>query len=190
MMHALPKNRGWRTGFGLVEVLIAVFVVAACAVPVVYMVTSARTDTTKAINYLRAMELANEVIEWASVAQFNKVDSAYFSTYRGPLAEEQGTDLNPISIDVTDPSNQVWANDNLTTDSLAYSEQYNNAFFFREIKIENVSDSYILPELLKKVTVTVKWSEGVRPANINIPDDRTRQVQLSVLILNDENLNY
>jgi hypothetical protein len=43
---------------------------------------------------------------------------------------------------------------------------------------------------LKKVTVTVKWSEGHRPANLNIPDDRSRQVQLSVLILNDQQLSY
>ncbi len=188
-MSVLPDKK-LRVGFGLVEVLIAVFIVAACAIPVVYMVTSARTDTTKAINYLRAMELANEVIEWASVAQFNKVNGADFSAYSGPLAVEQGADLKPISIDVASPKNQIWDSDNLTSDSLSYSEQYNNAFFFREIKIEDVSDSYILPELLKKVTVTVKWSEGHRPANVNLADERTRQVQLSVLILNDENLNY
>lgn len=177
-------------GLGLVEVLIAVLVVSACAVPVVYMVTSARTDTTKAINYLRAMELANEVIEWASVAKFNKVNAAYFSAFAGPLAEESGTNLNPVPIAVTEPENSVWSSDGLTANNLSYSEQYNNAFFYREIEIENVSDSYIRPDLIKKVTVTVKWSEGRRPANINLPDDRTRQVQLSVLILNDENLSF
>lgn len=189
-MKNSASNHGRKAGIGLVEVLIAVLVVSACAVPVVYMVTSARTDTTKAINYLRAMELANEVIEWASVARYSKVDAAYFSAFAGPLAEEEGADLKPVSIAVDDPTNTVWSSDGLTADSLAYSEQYNNAFFYREIEIENVSDSYIRPDLLKKVTVTVKWSEGHRPANINLPDDRTRQVQLSVLILNDENLSY
>lgn len=187
MSLSLRKSR---IGLSLVEVLIAVLVVAACAVPVVYMVTSARTDTSKAINYLRAMELANEAIEWASVARFSKVDSSVFSGLAGPITEADGSGLKPANIAVAAPANQVWSADDLTASALQYSEQYNNAFFFREIEIKDVSSPLVSPGLLKKVTVTVKWSEGYRPANPNLPGDRSRQVQLAVLILNDENLNY
>jgi hypothetical protein len=154
------------------------------------MVTSSRTDTSKAINYLRAMELANEVVEWASVARFADVDDSTFSALAGPITFDDGSMLKTVDIAVGAPENDLWSSDGFTADSLAYSEQYNNAFFYREIQIEELEDSIVNEGLLKKVTVTVKWNEGQRPANINVSDNRNRQVQLSVLILNDHNLSY
>lgn len=175
---------------GFVEIIIAVLVVTASAIPVIYMVTSSRTDTTRAINYLRAMELANEVIEWASVANFSKLDAGDFSAFTGSLVADESGSLKPVSVAVSAPENPIWKNDSLMADSLNYSEQYGNAYFFREVKIENVTESYIKSGLLKKMVVTVKWSEGKTPANFNVGDDRSRQVELSVLILNDDNLLY
>ncbi len=183
-----PGRQMANKGISFIEVLIAIAVVSACAVPIVYMVTSTRTDTSRAINYLRAMELANEAIEWASVVPYSKVTPEIFSAFSEPISIDDGSNMKPASIAVGNPKNTVWSGDGLTADSIAYSEQYNNAFFFREIKIEDVTDSYVHADLLKKVTVTVKWSEGYRPANPNVSDDRSRQVQLSVLILNDESL--
>ena len=178
-----------RRAMGFVEVLIAVLVVSACAVPVIYMVTSSRTDTSKAIHYLRAVELANEVIEWASVAEFSQIDESTLSAFCGSMVEESGT-LAPVKVAVGSPSHPNWNKDGLMAESLQYSEQYNNAWFFREVEVSEVNDSYLLSGLLKKVTVRVKWSEAHRPANINLPDDRNRQVELSVLLLNDKNLAY
>jgi len=184
------KNFISRSGIGFVEIIIAVLVVTASAIPVIYMVTSSRTDTTRAINYLRAMELANEVIEWASVARFSQLDSGSFSAFTGSLVEYDSGNLRPVKVAVSSTENPVWKNDNLMADSLDYSEQYGNAYFFREVRIEDVNESYIKPELLKKMVVTVKWSEAKTPANLNLAEDRSRQVELSVLILNDENLLY
>ena len=176
-------------GLSFIEVLIAVLVVSACAIPIIYMVTSTRTDTSKAINYLRAVELANEALEWASVAKFSQIDS-FVSGLNGPISVDIGGNLQPISIQTAAPANQVWADDGLVSTNLSYSEQYNNAFFFREIEVEDVSDAMFADNLIKKVTVTVKWCEGYRPANPNLPDERSRKVELAVLILNDENLSY
>ncbi|GAB4270119.1 MAG: hypothetical protein Kow0029_06670 [Candidatus Rifleibacteriota bacterium] len=179
-----------KAGLGFVEVLIAVIVISACAIPIIYMVTGARADTSKAINYLRAMELANEAIEWASVTPFENVTEATMAAFSGPITEDVGGALQSAKIAVDSPENKVWENDNFTVSSLKYSQQYDKAFFYREIQVEDISDSYVAANLLKKVTVKVKWSEGYRPANINLPDDRSRQVQLSILLLNDQNLSY
>ena len=183
-------SRFHRMGMGFVEVLIAVLVVSACAVPVIYMVTSSRTDTSKAIHYLRAVELANEVIEWASLAEFSQIDDSTFSAFCGSMVEESGGGLTPVKLAVSPTTHPVWSKDALMAGALQYSEQYNNAWFFREVEISEVNDSYLQPGLLKKVTVRVKWSEAHRPANINLSDDRNRQVELSVLLLNDKNLTY
>ena len=183
-------SRFHRMGMGFVEVLIAVLVVSACAVPVIFMVTSSRTDTSKAIHYLRAVELANEVIEWASLAEFSQIDDSIFSAFCGSMVEESGGGLTPVKVAVSPTTHPVWSKDALMAGALQYSEQYNNAWFFREVEISEVNDSYLQPGLLKKVTVRVKWSEAHRPANINLSDDRNRQVELSVLLLNDKNLTY
>ncbi|GAB1355508.1 hypothetical protein MASR1M12_42520 [Erysipelotrichia bacterium] len=189
MMLLKPKLHS-RRAMGFVEVLIAVLVVAACAVPVVYMVTSSRTETSKAIHYLRAVELANEVIEWASVTEFSQLDNNAFSSVRGPLVEEDGAGFAPMKVLLAAPAHPVWNKDGLMASVLQYSEQYNNAWFFREVEISDVSSGYLQNDMLKKVTVRVKWSEAHRPANPNLPHDRNRQVEMSVLLLNDKNLMY
>lgn len=177
-------------GFSFVEVLIAILIVTACAVPIVYMVTSSRTDTSKAINYLRAVELANEAIEWAQASKFENLTNQYFSGVFGSLVNVSGTGLTPEKILTGIPSNQVWKNDNLMADKLSYSEQYNRAFFWREIDIKNISSaaSDFNNGMIKKVTVTIKWNEGKKPVITN--NIRMRQVQMSVLVLNDQNLYF
>lgn len=179
-----------RHGIGFVEVVIAVLVVAVSAIPVIQMVTASRKDTTSAINYLRAVELANELVEWASVARFSELDAGSFSAFTRSLCEYDSDKLKPGAVHVVAPENPVWKNDMLMADALQYSEQYGNAYFFREVRFEDVNESYLKPKLLKKMVVTVKWNEGKVPANINVGEDRNRQVELSVLILNDENLTY
>jgi len=187
-------RRHKRAGFGFVEIIIAVSVIAACAVPVFYMVNTTRTDTTKAINYLRAMELANEVIEWASASIVEAPDgslpplSVRLSALNTSLINDMSGGLIPVEVPVEPPDNPEWAG--FTLNRLSYSEQYNNAFFYREVTVEPVNRSYFESDLLQKVTVTVKWAEGRRPASLNLPGDRDRQIELSFLVLNEHHLAY
>ena len=176
-----------RYGISFVEVLIAVLIVTACAIPVIYMLTSSRTETSRAINYLRAMELANEVIEWAGAVEYSAIDESALSAFCGSISEEQSGGIKTVKVATVEPENKTWKNDELMVDDLQYSDQYNTGFFFREVEISDVNDSYFQNNLLKKLTVRVKWSEGERPANLNL-SDRTRQVELSVLLLNEKNL--
>lgn len=176
-----------RRGLSFVEIMIAVLVVTGCAIPILYVVSSSRTETSRAINYLRAMELANEVIEWAGAAEFSAVDEAAISAFCGSISEETSAGLNTVKVAATDPENQTWKADDLMSDDLQYSDQYNTGFFFREVEVTEVNESYLQTNLLKKLTVRVKWNEAERPANLNL-SDRTRQVELSVLLLNEKNL--
>ncbi|MGM0598482.1 MAG: type IV pilus modification PilV family protein, partial [Candidatus Rifleibacteriota bacterium] len=75
-------------GFGFVEVLIAILIISACAVPIIYMVTSARGDTTRAINYLRAVELANEAIEWVSSARYDQINPTTLAALSETLSND------------------------------------------------------------------------------------------------------
>lgn len=179
-----------RNGISFVEVLIAVLIAAVSALPVVYMVTSSRTDTSKAINYLRAVELANEVIEWAQGVAFEDLESAGFSTYVGTLADDSTGSITPMQVGAAAPANPNWTSGNFAPENLKYSEQYGNAFFFREVEFEDVPGSLNFSDgMLKKMTVRVKWNEGSAPASV-YNSERDRQVELSVLLLNDSNMNY
>ena len=178
-----------QNGLSFVEILIAILVVTSCAVPILYMVTSTRTDTVKAINYLRAVELASEAIEWATASNFSDLNNGTFSALGDSLVSGSGTGLTPIKIATTQPNNQAWKAGNLMADDLSYSEQYNKCFFWRTIDISDITASHFQNNLIKKVVVTVKWSEG-KTAPITSDDNRTRQVQMSVLILNDKNLYF
>jgi hypothetical protein len=179
-----------RQGIGFVEVLVAVLVVAASAVPVVYMVTSSRTDTSKAINYLRAVELANEVIEWAQSVKFEDLNDITFSSSVGTLVEDSSGALLPGFVGAVPPENQNWTSANFAMTNFKYSEQYGNAFFWREVEFEDINGAtYFNDGMIKRMTVRVKWNEGEPPAS-HYTSERDRQVELSVLLLNDANMNY
>ncbi len=178
-------------GIGFVEVLIAVLIVAASAIPVLYMVTSSRTDTSKAINYLRAVELANEVIEWGQSVRFEDLNGSNFSSSVGTLADDSSGSVMPVPVGVAPPGNLLWSADNFMAKNLKYSEQYGNAYFFRQVEFEDIPGTFNFNDgMLKKMTVRVKWNEASVPGNISMNPKRDRQVELSVLLLNDANMNY
>lgn len=183
MTHVERTPRG-RRGFGFVEIAVAAVVIGVCAVPILWLVSSSRVETSKAINYLRAMELGNEAIEWATVI---------------PFKDKAGNDLSRLSSAYTESlsnnrlirvgSNPAWTQVPLAND-VAYSEQYEPAFFYREIKVTDVPEMS-LRGFLKKITVIISWNEGKVPANPSVnPGDRMRKITLSTLVFNDRKVEY
>ncbi|MBI3038111.1 hypothetical protein HYY75_03525 [bacterium] len=174
------------SGFGFVEILIAIFIAAVCGVPVFYLVTSTRTETSKAINYLRALELANEGFEWANIIQFGDKTQTDEAKINNMLSQFNGS-LYQNKVRVG--SNNLWTSQN---EDIPYSEQYNNAFFYRTISISKVENSGDVKygDFLRKITVTVSWSEGKTPKNPDQPDERSRILVLSGLLFNDQRLIY
>lgn len=187
--NSILRFKTKRFGLSFVEILIAILVVTGCAVPIIYMVSSTRTDTVKAINYLRAVELANEAIEWAAASKLSNLNNGTFSAFNECLVSAGGSGLTAKKLLTAQPSNPAWKSGNLMATDLQYSEQYNKCYFWRQIDIQDVNAGHFQKNLIKKVTVTIKWSEG-KTAPINSDKGRTRQVQLSVLLLNDKNLFF
>ena len=187
MKNTVSNNK---KALGLIEIVIAVVIVIGAGVPILKMVSRSRSETSSSANYLRAMELADETLEWASVVKFKDLDTA-FNAENGSIIEDGGSGLTPVEIRTTPAKNENWKNSNFFIEKQKYSDQYNKAFFYRTIEVENVSSPLIKEDMLKKVTVTIKWIEGRRPSNINVDNgDRNRQVRLSILVINDDNLLY
>lgn len=171
--------------FTFIDIIIAITIISAGVVPIFYMLTSTRTETSTAINYLRAVELANEVMEWAYVADFGDSllpDLADQLSILDPSIVELDSSgkLVPSKLNTAAPANNDW--NSIVSQSLSHSSQYNNAFFFREVKIDNLDD------FLKKMTVTVSWSEQQKPQSLNNVTGRTRQFKMSTLIINNRSL--
>jgi len=177
--------RWLRGGFGFVEIAVAAVVIGVCAVPILWLVSSSRVETSKAINYLRAMELANETIEWATII---------------PFTDKNGNDLSRLSSGYTESlfenrlirvgNNPAFAQVPLAND-ITYSDQYDAAYFYREVKITDVPEMS-LRGFLKKVTVTISWNEGKTPPPNHLvnPSERMRKLTLSTLIFNDRKVEY
>ncbi|MFZ2957605.1 MAG: type II secretion system protein [Candidatus Ozemobacteraceae bacterium] len=173
-----------RRGFGFVEIVIAAVVMGFCAVPILWLVSSSRVETSKAINYLRALELANETIEWASVI---------------PFEDPSGNDLRRLMTGYSESlfnnrglrtgSNPAWTQLPLANDP-TYSNQYDTAFFYREVKVIDLPQPG-LKGYVKKVTVTISWNEGKVPDNPSAtPPKRMRKIELSCLLFNDHKIEY
>lgn len=188
----MPGSRSPCRGLSFPEVVVAVFVLGVCMAPLLWVLNSSRTDTAKAINYLRAVELANEAIEWATVAPFflPGFTNSNVEQIQGSLVAVMGSKFEPASIDVVSSSNPDWTASNLLADKLSYSEQYNSAYFYRSVKVTDITAG-ITKGYLRKVTVTVEWSEGKTPANPDQPgQDRNKKIVLNTLILDDKKLVY
>jgi len=164
-----------RSGLGLVEIIVAVVVIAVGLIPLMWLTTATRTDTSKAINYLRALELANEGIEWAQAVPFDRLGELprgpnFGSLYQGviqvsPQSKFQGTLAN----------------------SIPYPGQYDAGFFFRSLEVRDVDQES--RGFLKRVTVTVGWNEAKAPEFHHDPE-RMRAVELSCLLFDDDNPEY
>ena len=160
-------------GFSLVEVLVAIVVAAVLSVPILILTTSSRTETCKAINYLRALEIAHETVEWISATPLTAKAIEELKACEGSL-QSYPTGANPLWPSLKD---------------ITYPGQYSPAFFFRKIEIEPVSDSAVdYRDYLHKVVVTVLWSEGKTPVN-SADADREKKIVLTTLVF-DEGRGY
>jgi hypothetical protein len=186
MKGSLLKNK---KALGLMEIVIAISLVVMAGIPILKLVFGSRNETTSAINYLRAMELADETLEWASITKFSELDN--LTSFSGSIVVDGGSGFTTEEVHTSPVEYENWKSSGLFVDKPKYSEDYINAFFYRIIDVEDVKSDAIQKDMLKKVTVTIKWSEGKRPTNLSSDcPERNRQVQLSILVINDENLQF
>lgn len=180
-----------RNGFGFVEIIVATLIAAVCSIPIIMMVSSSRSETSKAINYLRAMELANEALEWAMIATDTENLNTNLSGCGGSLiVDVGGGTLGPAGVDAVGSVNPKWEADGIIARNIGYSGQYNTAYFLRSISVVPI-DSGIGAGYLSEVRVEVKWNEGRAPTNLMDPaGDRMRKITLTTLVTHDNHIEY
>ena len=180
VLRAKPKARIPRRGWGIVEAAISVLVGAILAIPLLYTLTGTRSDTTQAINYLRAMEIANEAIAWTTATPMTPKSEVALEQNSGSLVKAGGARLEPMPY--RQGRNATWASNSQT---LTYPDQYGRVYFHRTIDVQALQPAATdHRQFLSRVTVTVAWNERVPPAKIDTPD-REKKVVMTALVCDE-----
>ena len=165
-----------KKAFTVTEIVIATIIFIEAFVAIIMLLSSSRTETSKSRNYLRALELAQEAIDWVNSAPFKDVKDENLELLRGNLVNGKIVTGNNAKNSITESN---------------YPEDYSNAFFYRTVTIEPDTEfNADVKRFLKKVTVGVYWNEGTTPKNLETTENgvplRTRKLMLSTIIFNDE----
>lgn len=181
-------NRGFtnrKEGLSFAEVIISVFVAMVLSIPILLLMTSTRTHTGKAINYLRAIELAHESIEWVHASILNPDTIEKFTGNSGSLVTSDAGGFKSATIPLE--ANPKWEGNVIR--ELAYHDQYTKCFFYRKVEVKPAT-GFPLDYLshLFQVDVTVSWNESKYPDDPQ-SEERMHKVVFSTLVC-DEKREY
>ncbi|KAF1083039.1 MAG: hypothetical protein GQF41_0806 [Candidatus Rifleibacterium amylolyticum] len=164
-------------GITFPEIVVAVAVFAIMVIPLYLTMGNVQTDTKKSINYLRAIELANEAIDYVKMLPVDKDFKRNADALSGSILIETGSDFEAAQI-------PTGANDyykDVLEPKIQYSSQYNPAYFYRTIEVSDLTGTGYAG-LLKKVIVTVYWDNDVKVNNIHDLSKKTRNVVMATLV--------
>lgn len=166
-------------GFSFIEIIIALTVSVVFFAGLIYFASTTRVETSKAGNYLRALQIAQETIELVQSTPIAELTGNKLQIFEGSL-------INPAtgkSVGIPVHPGSAWQ-----PATKAYPEQYNNAFFYRKVRVEPVDGSVANARFMRKVSVDIYWNEGKVPDKIDsIGDepDRMRKLSLATLIFDE-----
>ncbi len=167
-----------KKAFSFVEIIVALTISIVFFAGLIYFASTTRVQTSKAVNYLRALQIAQETIELIQSMPSSEISPAKLQVFEGSL-------LDPAtgkSVKIPMHGGSAWQ-----PSIKAYPEQYDNAYFYRKIKIEPAGSRF-----LRKVSVTVYWNEAKKPDKIDsigAEPDRMRKLSLATIIF-DESEHY
>ncbi len=170
-------------GFSFIEIVVAAGVSFIFFGGLIFFATSTRTQTSKAVNYLRALQIAQETIELVQSVPLEKVAGGGVQIFEGSL-------VNPAtggSVKIPFHNSSAWQPHTKT-----YPEQYNNAWFYRKVRIDPVPAGIANARFLRKITVDVYWNESKKPERIDSigkEPDRMRKLSMATLLF-DESETY
>lgn len=176
------RLRHSRKAFSLVEIIIAAGISIIFFSGLVYLATTTRAETSKAGNYLRALQIAQETIELLQAMSSDSLRGNNIQIFEGSLVNPHNGKMITIPVNHQSPWKPETQN---------YPEQYENAWFYRRIRIDKVTGGSAA-RFLKNLHVDVYWNEGKKPEKIESlgsEPDRMRKLTLSTLIF-DENETY
>ncbi len=166
-----------RKGFSLPEIVVAVAAFAILAFPLYRSMQMVQTDTRKNIDYLRAMELASEAVEYVRLLPVDKDLERKAEGFSGSILVENA--------DSSFTAARLMTGDNPRYPGLAsspqYSEQYDSACFYRIVEVSPLTGARHA-KLLRKVIVTVYWNNDGPVKNLHDVNNRTRKVVLATLL--------
>ena len=174
MMQRINKK-----AFTITEIVVATVVFVGLFTAIFLLLNTSRTETSKSINYMRAMQLAQETIDWVNSTPFEDVTDNKLSILNGSLVDSYSNKSVPIPIG---------ENANSTVTNPEYPDDYSKCYYFRKLTIDNL-DSVPNGRFLKKVTVTVYWNESKVPKKIDSTSgepDRMRKITLSTILFNEK----
>lgn len=165
-------------GMSFIEVLLATVIASLLFSSIIWFVSSTRVATDKSTNYLRALQLAQETIDWVHALEFSDISEDKLSLLEGSLVDSQTGHSVVFCRSTVDGKELV----------MAYPDDYCKAYFYRKIVLEKQSDVKPFGRLLKKVSVHVYWNEGQIPAQLDSlsgEPDRMRKIMLSTLLFDE-----
>lgn len=166
----------FKRGLSFAEIVVAVVVFAIMALPIYVSMTGVRSDTVRSISYLRAVELANEAIEYVKLLPIDKDFKMKAQGLSGSLVIEKP---DFAAAPVMAGENSYYRD--ILADNVSYSEQYNPSFFYRTIEVHDLAGTDYA-NLLKKVIVTIYWDDDRPVKNIHDLDSKSRKVVLACLV--------
>lgn len=170
-------------GFSFVEIIVALTVSIVFFGGLIYFVSTTRVQTSKAGNYLRALQIAQETIELIQSTPIADITQSKMQIFEGSLINPQTSK----SINIPFNKDSVWQPQTRT-----YPEQYNNAYFYRKILLDPIDTTIANARFMRKVSVEVYWNEGKVPDKIDsigAEPDRMRKLSLATIIF-DESEHY
>ena len=166
-------------GFSFIEIIIALTVSIVFFGGIIYFASTTRLQTSKAGNYLRALQIAQETIELVQSTPIEDIMQNKMQLFEGSLVNPQ----TGKSVNIPFHKSSVWQPQTKT-----YPEQYDNAYFYRKIKVEPLGTDIANARFMRKVAVIVYWNEGKVPdkiESIGVEPDRMRKLSLATIIFDD-----
>ncbi len=171
------------SGFSFIEVILATALAAGLFAALIWLTTTTRAETGKSVNYLRALQLAQETVDWLQATPSGMLTPERLRLFEGSLVDpqtEKSTGILPGTMTRSASS------------TIAYPDDYCPAWFYRKITLEKPEKEYPGARFLRRVTIEIFWNEGKRPTStdsLSENPDRMRKISLSALLL-DENEYY
>ena len=178
-----PGAAQLRRGFSFIEIVVAISVSLVFFGGLIYFASTTRAETSKAVNYLRALQIAQETIELVQSMPLADAMQSGVQIFEGSLIDPQ----TGKSVKIPFHSSSGWQPQTKT-----YPDQYNNAWFYRKVRIDPVPAGIANARFMRKISVDVYWNESKTPERIDSIDaepDRMRKLSLATLIF-DESESY
>jgi len=179
--QAIKKNcySSRLAGFSFIEIIVATGVGLVFFGGLIYFASTTRVETSKAENYLRALQIAQETIELVQAMPVSEVTDSRVQIFEGSLVDP-GTHQ---SVKIPFHSSSGWQPQTKT-----YPAEYCKAWFYRKIHIVPVSAGIPNARFMRKLTVDVFWNENKTPErieSIGAEPDRMRKLSLSTLLFDE-----